>query len=176
MPVTPPSESRTDIAGDPNNRQQSRRISKIREYNLLEDERLDRMIVLHDGALEADLEDEGSMDWGDPISVGGYDRIFLFLDYEHGSSDHTEVTVKIQAGPVRAANSPLWFDVYNSADNSGDLAPFSFSVPTDGDDFKRMWNDCRRQGYYMRFKVFADGSTVTDSRALLRGIRDMDGH
>ena len=157
-------------------RNQAFRVSQRREHNQLEDPRTDRLVVLHDAFSAADLPGTEPAEWGAPVGVAGFERLHLFLDYEHGGSNHTTVSVVAQASPISNPESELWFDIFE--DNDGDLTVTRevWATATGGVDFKRMWSEMRRRGYFMRFKVFGNGATPTDSRALLTAIRVMDGH
>lgn len=179
MPVTVPSNARNDTDNDRSDghrvRARANRIIDVRETNMLEDIRTDQCVVLDQFYAEADLPGAEQAEWGPVLPVAGYDTIHLMLDYEQGSADHTVVYVAMQASPIKNPESPLWFDVYADG-GGGDLSRKLFVAEVSAGDVKILWAECIRRGYFMRFKIWGNGSTVTGSRGVLRGIREMAGH
>lgn len=125
----------------------------------------------------ADLTDEATAEWGPAAVMPGYERLHLHLDFVFGDggNDITTVFIAAQASPNGKAADQHWYDVYADEAATGALVRkvWEISVAAVGPE-RVAWPDQLRVSRYMRFKVWANGTTRTDSRATLSAQRVMD--
>lgn len=163
-----------EIKRDPKPPSRSTRSGEVRRLNAIEAKKAGNVVVVHGGE-DADTTDEGTAEWGPPILVTGYERIMLLLDFTFGDggNDITTALIAAQASPVSGELAEHWFDVFADEVGDGVLVRKVWEVPATADT-RVAWQDQLRVSYYMRFKVWTNGTTRTDSRATLKAQRVMD--
>jgi hypothetical protein len=156
------------------------RIADIRGLNVL-----DREVMVSDVYGDTDLVTAASAEWSPGINVQGYDRIMLLVEVVVGGAstgDMTAFELGIQAGfTQRATADTQWFDRATSfAVTRGDSTTIAVSTPVTFDTSGiapgtavRFAFDVACIGHYMRFRPSATGAALANSRATIRGIRDL---
>ena len=156
------------------------RIADIRGLNVL-----DREVMVSEVYADADLVPAASAEWSAGINVQGYDRIMLLVEVVVGGAstgDMTAFELGIQAGlNQRATADTQWFDRATSFElERGDSTTITVATPVtfDTSGFApgtavRFAFDVSCIGHYMRFRPSATGSSLANSRATVRGIRDL---
>ncbi len=156
------------------------RVSEIRAINVL-----DREIMVSSVYADQDLVAAGSAAWSEGINVQGYDRIMLFVELIVGggsTGDMTAFELGIQSGfSQRATGATQWFDRATSFGmEHGGVTALSLATPVTLDTSAiapastvQFVFEIRCVGHYMRFRPSAAGTPLTNSRATIRGIRDL---
>tara|TARA_Y100000034_G_scaffold130085_1_gene187715 strand:- start:2331 stop:2693 length:363 start_codon:yes stop_codon:yes gene_type:complete len=117
------------------------------------------------------MEVEASADYGEPIRVLGYDFLTLFLDHVAGTATtevHVDAQVSFEDGGTQDA---VWFDLMVDESNDGVLVRKVWDWTTSVDGLVAF--EVPTEGRRMRFKVWAIGGDLEDSRALLTAMRLM---
>ena len=168
-------EARTRAARPP---ARARRTTEIRRANYEEHAASGHMYDAWLGG-DTDLELEAGAEWGVQRLVSGYERIHLSLHVDFGDvgNDMTKAFIVAQGSAVGGADASHWFDLHTEESGDGVLTRklWEVALVTGANGMTRIaWTDQKRAMRYMRFKVFVNGTTFTDSRATLRGSRVMD--
>ena len=158
----------------------ARRHYEIRRLNAAENPKANPghlALVWSDGGANLGLEAAAVFNEG--ILVDGFERIHLAVDVDFGDVGNNMTTVFIAAQASANGNSDdvHWFDVFSDEGGAGVLVRkvWELTLNTGANaETKGVWIDQRRALRYMRFKVWVDGATFTDSRATLHAIRVMD--
>lgn len=159
----------------PQNPARAARSHEIRRTRYMENKATDSVVEVWDDG-DDDLDTEANVSWGDEINVAGFEQIHLLVDFDFGDvgNDIADVFVVAQASPVGGSADEQWFDVYTDQAGDGNLVRKIYTAPVNtGANAKTRvaWNDTERVSYKMRFKLFVNGTTFTDSRATLKAQR-----
>lgn len=156
------------------------RVSDIRRSNILDPE-----VVISDTYAAADIPLVGAAVWTQGLNVRGYDRIHFLTDLTVGGVNPghmTALVLDVQAGfNQRSTADTDWYDRYSSFDlRFGGANALTAGTPITldtstmaGGTVVRLAFDLETVGHYMRFRVSAVGSNLTNSRVTIKAIRDL---